>query len=327
MAITVPRRRFRLSLKWLKPPPTPPDGAMTLVEHLRELRYRLIVAVLAIVVGMILSAFFFPQLFELLTKPYFAGIEALKAKRPEAVTSLVTTDLAAPFLLALKVCAVAGAAVTAPIWLYQLWAFIVPGLYAREKKWSLIFLGAATPLFLAGIATAYVVLPKGISVLLSFTQAGVTNLQDINTYLSFLLRLMIVFGIAYLLPLVVVVLNLTGVVTAKQLASARKYFVFGAFVFGAVATPSTDVFSMLALALPMALLFVLAEVVAHLVDRRRAKRAKTAGLDSVAAGSVGRDRALRELSETEPEASAERDDQSPDSESESDPPRRGEELQ
>ena len=102
--------------------------------------------------------------------------------------------------------------------------------------------------------------PKGITVLLSFTQAGITNLQDINTYLSFLLRVMLVFGIAFLIPLLVLMLNIVGVVKAKQLAKYRVYVIFGTFVFGAVATPSTDPFSMLALALPMSLLFLVAEV-------------------------------------------------------------------
>ena len=164
---------------------------------------------------------------------------------------------------------------TGPIWLYQLWAFIVPGLLAKEKKWALIFIGTASPLFAAGVAVGYIVLPKGITVLLSFTQAGITNLQDINTYLSFLLRVMLVFGIAFLIPLLVLMLNIVGVVKATQLSKYRVYVIFGTFVFGAVATPSTDPFSMLALALPMSLLFLIAEVIAHILDRRKARRARS----------------------------------------------------
>ena len=148
---------------------------------------------------------------------------------------------------------VAGLVLTSPIWLYQLWAFVVPGLLAKEKKWALIFIGLAAPLFAGGVLVAYVVLPKAISVLLNFTQSGVTNLQDINLYLSFLLRLMVVFGIAFLMPLLVVMLNFLGVVKAAQLRRYRTCVIFGTFVFGAVAT-STDPFSMLALALPMAAL-------------------------------------------------------------------------
>ncbi len=224
---------------------------MTLFEHLRELRYRLVIASLAIIVGMIISGFFYPALFDILTRPYYAGIADLKANKPGAVTALVSNNLASPFTLALKVCMVGGLVLTSPIWLYQLWAFVVPGLLAKEKKWALIFIGLAAPLFASGVLVAYVVLPKAISVLLNFTQSGVTNLQDINLYLSFLLRLMVVFGIAFLLPLLVVMLNFLGVVKAAQLRKYRTYVIFGTFVFGAVATPSTDPFSMLALALPM----------------------------------------------------------------------------
>ena len=218
MSLTIKGRPIRFSLKWLKPPPVPPDGSMTLFEHLRELRYRLVVASLAIIAGMVLSAFFYSELFALLRRPYDLGIADLQANNPDAVTDLVNIGLASPFTLALKTCAVAGAVLTAPLWLYQLWAFVVPGLLAKEKKWALIFIGTATPLFVLGIATAYFVLPKAIAVLLGFTQQGVSNLQDINTFLSFMLRLMIVFGIAYLIPLLVLMLNIVGVVKARQLS-------------------------------------------------------------------------------------------------------------
>lgn len=215
---------------------------MTLFEHLRELRYRLVVSILAIIVGMVVAWFFRYDLLDILQRPYFQAIEALKAKHPDANTSLVNINLTSPLTLSLKVSALAGAIVTAPFWLYQLWAFVVPGLLAKEKKWALIFIAAATPMFVGGVVVAYFVLPKAITVLLSFTQSGVTNLQDINAYLSFLLRLMIVFGIGFLIPLIVLMLNIVGVITAKQMAKYRTLVIFGTFVFGAVATPSTDPF-------------------------------------------------------------------------------------
>jgi sec-independent protein translocase protein TatC len=273
VALSVLGRPVRLNLNWLKPPPTPPDGSMTLFEHLRELRYRLVIAVGAILIGMIVSALFYDQLFDILRFPYDVAIADLKEKNPDQVTDLVNIGIASPFTLALKICAVAGIVLTAPIWLYQLWSFIVPGLLAKEKKWALIFIGTATPLFLAGVAVGYLVMPKGISVLLGFTQDGVDNLQNINDFLSFLLRVMVVFGIAFLIPLVVLMLNIVGVIKASQLSKARVYVIFGTFVFGAVATPSTDPFSMLALAAPMTVLFLVAEALAHILDRRKAKRA------------------------------------------------------
>jgi sec-independent protein translocase protein TatC len=297
VSLTIKGRPIHFSLKWLKPPPVPPDGTMTLFEHLRELRYRLIVSALAIIVGMIVAWFFRYDLMDILQRPYFQAIDALKAKNPDATTLLVNINLTSPLTLALKVSALAGLLITAPFWLYQLWAFIVPGLLAKEKKWALIFIGAATPMFVGGVVVGYIVLPKAITVLLSFTQSGVSNLQDINAYLSFLLRLMLVFGIAFLIPLVVLMLNIVGVIKAKQLSKYRSLVIFGTFVFGAVATPSTDPFSMLALALPMTVLFLAAEVIAHILDRRKERAVALAGDDWLVRRSVADDKALRELSE------------------------------
>ncbi|HVD53539.1 MAG TPA: twin-arginine translocase subunit TatC [Propionibacteriaceae bacterium] len=306
MSLTIKGRPIHFSLKWLKPPPVPPDGTMTLFEHLRELRYRLIVSALAIIAGMVVAWFFRYELLDILQRPYFQAIEALKAKHPDANTSLVNINLTSPLTLSLKVAALAGAIVTAPFWLYQLWAFVVPGLLAKEKKWALIFIAAATPMFVGGVVVAYFVLPKAITVLLSFTQSGVTNLQDINAYLSFLLRLMLVFGLGFLIPLIVLMLNIVGVIKAKQMAKYRSLVIFGTFVFGAVATPSTDPFSMLAVAAPMALLFLGAEVIAHILDRRKERQAALAGDDLIVRHTVSDDNALRELTEDpgdEPEPS------------------------
>jgi sec-independent protein translocase protein TatC len=299
VSLTIKGRPIHFSLKWLKPPPVPPDGTMTLFEHLRELRYRLIVSALAIILGMIVAWFFRYDLMDILQRPYFQAIDALKAKNPDATTLLVNINLTSPLTLALKVSALAGVLITAPFWLYQLWAFIVPGLLAKEKKWTLIFIAAATPMFAGGVIIGYIVLPKAIAVLLSFTQSGVSNLQDINAYLSFLLRLMVVFGIAFLIPLVVLMLNIVGVIKAKQLSKYRSLVIFGTFVFGAVATPSTDPFSMLALALPMTVLFLAAEVIAHILDRRKERAVALAGDDWLVRRSVADDKALRELSEGE----------------------------
>jgi sec-independent protein translocase protein TatC len=297
VSLTIKGRPIHFSLKWLKPPPVPPDGTMTLFEHLRELRYRLIVSILAILAGMIAAWFFRYGLLALLQQPYFQAIDALKAKNPDTQTLLVNINLTSPLALSLKVSALAGLIVTAPFWLYQLWAFVVPGLLAKEKKWALIFIAAATPMFIGGVIVAYVVLPKAIAVLLSFTQAGVSNLQDINAYLSFLLRLMLVFGIGFLIPLIVLMLNIVGVIKAKQMAKYRSLVIFGTFVFGAVATPSTDPFSMLAVAAPMALLFLGAEVIAHILDRRKERQAALAGDDLIVRHTVTDDKALRELSD------------------------------
>jgi sec-independent protein translocase protein TatC len=297
VSLSVRGRPIHFSLAWLKPPPLPADGSMTLFEHLRELRYRLVVASLAIIVGTVLAWFFRERLVDVLMQPYEQAVAALKAKNPGATTIIVNTGLASPFTLALKVSALAGVVLTAPVWLWQLWSFIVPGLLAKEKKWALIFISAATPLFLAGVWVGYIVMPKGIAVLLGFTQSGVANLQDLNQFLSFLMRMMVVFGLAFEIPLIVLLLNILGVVPAHYLAKYRTYVIFGTFVFGAVATPSTDPFSMLALALPMTVLFLAAEVIAHILDRRKVRRVAIAGDDLVLAGSVENDQALKSLSD------------------------------
>jgi sec-independent protein translocase protein TatC len=291
VSLTIRGRPIRLSFAWLKPPKAGPDGSMSLFEHIAELRYRLIIMALTIIVGTVVAWFFRDYLTELIFRPYQVAADALRAKNPNADITLVNNGVASPFTLALKVSALAGILVTSPILLYQLWAFVVPGLLAKEKKWTLIFLGSATPLFLAGVAVGYYVMPKGLVVLLGFTENGIANLQDVNQFLSFLMRFMLVFGIAFLIPEVVLILNIVGVLKAKYLAKYRSLIIFGTFVFGAVATPSTDPFSMLALALPMTVLFLVAEVIAHILDRRKARRGT---IDLVA-----RDKALRGMSDAE----------------------------
>jgi len=250
---------------------------MSLADHLRELRYRLIVSLSVIALGMVGSAFFYNQLMGLLTAPLLSAQQQLAVSNPELDLQAVLPDVTTPFLLALKVVGIAGLVVTSPVWIYQAWAYVVPALVAREKRLALVFLSAALPLFLFGVLVAYWVLPQGIVVMMQFTPMGVdvTNLLDINNFLGLLIQLMLVFGLGFLVPVFVVALNLLGVLTADQLKGARTYVIFGCFVFAAAATPGGDPFSMIALAVPMALLFVAAEAVCRVNDRRRARRVGT----------------------------------------------------
>lgn len=249
---------------------------MTLVEHLRELRNRVFKGVLAIALAMIVGWIFYDFLFNLLVEPYKNGVKNLSDR--ELTQRLVQGSITGPFVLQIKIALLAGLVVASPVWLYQMWAFIMPGLHKNERKWTLIFAAVAGPLFMAGVALGYAVLPKGISMLLSFTVDGVANFIEVGMYLSFALRMLIAFGVAFEIPLFVVLLNLAGVVSAEQLKQSRRWIVLLAFVFAAVATPSSDPFSMLALAIPMTLLFLVSEMVAHLVDRRRARRGGYAGV-------------------------------------------------
>ncbi len=250
--------------------PHPDDGRMTLVSHLRELRTRLFISVCAIFVGTVLGWIFYAQLSEWLLAPYESIRERL-ADEKGVETQAVITGVGNPFMLQVKVSLVAGLVAASPVWLYELWAFIMPGLHRHERKWTLVFVAIAGPMFLAGIVLGYLVLPKGLEVLIGFTPEQVTSLIDLSGYLSFVLRILLVFGIAFEIPLFVILLNLAGVVSARQLGRWRSWIILGTFIFAAVATPSTDPITMLMLAFPMMILFLASEGIAWLVDRRRGR--------------------------------------------------------
>ncbi|MFP5252390.1 MAG: twin-arginine translocase subunit TatC [Actinomycetes bacterium] len=259
-------RLFRVSPQH----PVGPDGRMALADHLRELRARLMRVSAALVLGMVAAWFFYDTLFTLLLDPYEDARVRLEAKGVR--TEPVLSGVASALLLRIKVSALAAVVATSPFWLYQIWAFIVPGLHAHEKRWTRLFSLIAGPLFISGVAVAYYVLPRGIEVLIGFTQPELQNLVPFDTYLSFIIRMMLVFGVAFEIPVFVVMLNLAGIVRGRTLATYRPWIVVGTFVFAAVATPSTDPFSMIMLAIPMSLLFLVSEGIARLVDRRRAGR-------------------------------------------------------
>ncbi|HSX67957.1 twin-arginine translocase subunit TatC [Nocardioides sp.] len=254
--------------------PVGADGKMALSDHFREFRARLLKIALIWIAGFALSLVFHDQLLQVVMAPY----EAAQRVLPEGTTEPVITGAGAPLMVYLQLSALATTVLTAPLWLYQLWAFILPGLHRKEKKWSMIFVVVAAPLFLAGVAVGYVTLPKGLEVLISFTPENFTNLVDFGHYLSFFSRTLIVFGIAFEIPVFVVLANLAGVVRGQSLGAHRHWIIIGVFVFAAVATPSTDPFTMCAMAIPMVLLFLVSELIARLNDRRRARRSPNAGL-------------------------------------------------
>ncbi len=248
--------------------PVGPDGRMALADHLRELRARVLKIVTIVFVGMIVALFFFKPIFALVLGPY----ETAVAQLPEDIESVATiAGVGGPLMLYLKLCGTTSLILTSPLWLYQIWAFILPGLHDKERKWSRVFAAIAGPLFLTGVAVGYFTLPKGLEILIGLTQADLTNLVEFGDYLSFLIRTLLVFGIAFEIPVFVVLLNLAGVLTGKALGSHRAWVIIGTFVFAAVATPSTDPFTMLFLAVPMVLLFVISELIARFLDRRKAQ--------------------------------------------------------
>jgi sec-independent protein translocase protein TatC len=256
---------------------------MALADHLREFRARTLRAVLAMLAGVIVALFFYDQLLELVLAPYD---DAKQALGEDVETKAYINSVGGPLMLQLKLCGMAGLVGTSPYWLYQVWAFILPGLHAHERKWSRIFAAVAGPLFIGGVAVGYYVLPRGLEVLIGFTPANLENLVEFGEYFSFLIRMLLVFGVAFEIPLFVVLLSLAGVVSGKSLAEHRPWIILGVFVFAAVATPSTDPFSMLALAVPMMLLFFVSEVIARLLDRRRKRADGSAGWDDDAASDL-----------------------------------------
>ncbi len=249
-------------------PPPSDDARMSLTEHLRELRRRLLISVIVIVIGFVVGFVYYEEISRVLTDPYTSTVRRL-AREQGVKSEAIVAGVATPFLLQMKVALVSGIVLASPVWLYQIWAFIMPGLHRTERKWTMLFAAIAGPLFLAGVALGYYVLPKGLAVLIGFTPDQVTNLVDLNGYLSFILRILLVFGISFEIPLFVVLLNLAGVVRARHLSRWRSWIVFGTFIFAAVATPSTDPITMLMLATPMTILFLISEQIARFVDRRR----------------------------------------------------------
>ncbi len=247
---------------------------MALSDHLRELRARILKAALAITVAFVISLFFFDALFAVVNEPYQQAREALGEDRTVATTS----GAAGGFLLYLKLCGLGALVGSSPFWLYQIWAFILPGLHSTEKKWTAIFGAIAGPLFFAGLALGYLTLPKGLEILIGFTPGDLTNLVEFNDYLSFFTRTLLAFGIAFEIPVFVVLLNMAGIVKGKSLGAHRPWIIVGSFLFAAIATPSGDPFTMTFMAVPLVVLFLISEVIARLNDRRRAGRGINAGL-------------------------------------------------
>ncbi len=251
---------------------------MPLTGHLRELYHRTLRSALALLVASAVCLFFHDVLFDVVTEPFEAIRQQYSAEG--ANVTLNFGGVADPFTYVLKISLLFGVFLSSPVWFYQLWAFITPGLHVHERRWAVAFLFAAVPLFLGGAAVAYMFLPKGFDLLVGFNPnpKRVANIILFENYLSFVTRMLLVFGAAFVAPVFVVLLNLVGVVSARGLLHAWRPVTFGAFVFAAVATPSGDPWTMTALAAPMMLLYFAAAGICAINDRRRA-RAVVDGLD------------------------------------------------
>lgn len=250
---------------------------MPLREHLRELRNRLVKSGVAIVLGSIGGWFLYPWMFKALQHPLtVAAIET------GTDTKLNFGDPTSAFNLQLKLAIYLGIVVTSPIWMYQLWAFILPGLTRREKQYALGFSFAAVVLFLSGLTLAWMVLPNAMVFFASFVPDGTVAFNTVESYFSFVTRLMLSFGVAFVVPLILVGMNMMGMVSALTLAKGWRIAVFVCFLAAAMASPTAEVSMMFLLALPMVGLYMVAVGVAWFVDRRRARQAALLGDDEVA---------------------------------------------
>jgi sec-independent protein translocase protein TatC len=246
--------------------PRDPEGRMTLAEHLRELRSRLVKSILAIAAGGVVGLVFYQRIIAAFVGPFRDVAEA------EGLTAEINFGgIADPFVIPLKIALLTGVILASPVWIYQLWAFVTPGLYRNERKWAAAVVLTSVPLFLAGIALCFWLLPRGLAVILGFTPKDVANIVLFSDYLSFVMRLVLVFGVAFLLPVFVVLLNAVGVLSGATLSHTRRWTVLGIFVFAAVATPTGDPITMIMLAGPMWILFETSVLICRFNDRRRAR--------------------------------------------------------
>ncbi|MFI9594818.1 twin-arginine translocase subunit TatC [Nonomuraea sp. NPDC052265] len=243
-----------------------PEGRMPLMEHLRELRNRLLISVLAVVLGIVVGWILFDPVWEALRAPY---CETVQSRQLNGHCSLVYNGIFQSFFITLKVSAMVGVVVASPVWLYQIWAFVTPALYRNEKRYSIAFLGLAVPLFVFGAGLAYVIMDTSLGILLSFSLEDTVATISIDEYLDYVLIMLLIFGVSFELPLLLVFLNVIGVLSHATVKKHRRTVIFAMFVFGAVITPGGDPLTMMALAAPMIILYFLAELFMYVRERRR----------------------------------------------------------
>jgi len=247
---------------------------MSVIDHLRELRRRLIVVVILVVIGAVVGWYLYPHTIDFLKRPYCDVPAQYRYQVPGHPKDcvLIYNQVLGGFGARLKISVISGIIFTSPFWLYQLWAFITPGLRKNERRYTIIFILTSTLLFACGVALSFVLLYKALDTLLRLSGSGTVALLTVTDYISFVTLMLIVFGCAFELPLIIVMANFAGVLPAKLLVRTQRIGIFLVFAFAAVATPSTDPFTMLGMAIPMVILYEAAVLVAVAHDRRKARR-------------------------------------------------------
>jgi sec-independent protein translocase protein TatC len=253
-----------------------PEGRMPLMDHIRELRNRIVKAAIAGVLGMVVGLVFFSRIWNFITDPYCKAVKG-------CVVGQIGRTLAASgpldgFYLHIKVAFVVGLVLTSPVWLYQLWSFIAPGLYSKERKYTYSFLGAAVPLFALGFFFAMLMMGRGLHYLIDMIPGNTTNIFTADTYIGYFIAMVLGFGLCFELPLLLVMLNVTGVLPHSRFKKWRRVMIFLVFVFAGIASPSPDPITMLMLGAVCMVLVESAEVVVYLNDRRRGRLTPFEGL-------------------------------------------------
>ena len=242
---------------------------MDLIGHLRELRRRMGFSLIAFVLVSIGAFFIYPLLLELIRDPLCSLDDRFLG--PQGC-DLIFTKVGGGFMFRLKVTALAGIFLASPVWLYQMWAFITPGLTAKEKKYAMPFLFTSVILFVAGGVVAYLAMPQGLQLLLTIGGEGLVAFLDAEKYLSFVGLMVLGFGVMFELPVFLFFLGLVGVLSATQLRQQRRTALVAIVALSAVVTPSQDPYTLLALSVPLYVMYELTIVALRLVDRGRAKR-------------------------------------------------------
>jgi sec-independent protein translocase protein TatC len=249
------------------------DGSMTLIEHIRELRNRLFWASLGIVGGLIVGFIISRWTFHMLSQPY-CGLDTSWVRNPisgKLECRFITLGVGDQLILRLKIALWVGLVLGAPVWLYNLWAFIAPGLHKHERKWAYIFVAIAAPLFIGGAVLAFFVVKHSLAFIMDAGVIGGTTQLEVTAYISFVTSMILLFGVAFEFPLILLMLNFTGVVTGRRLLSWWRIVIFLSFAFAAIATPDPGPFGMTLLAACMSLLYFVAVFIAMINDKRKGR--------------------------------------------------------
>lgn len=245
---------------------------MPLAQHLRELRNRLFIAILGVVACAVVGWIFYSELIDWLIEPLR---DVRDAEGREIVNINFGASITQPFSVQLKVSVFVGIVLSSPLWIWQIWGFLMPGLKPKERRIALAYFFAGVPLFLAGAALAAWAIPRTVAILLSFTPAGAANLQDAMTYLNFVLYFILAFGLAFLMPVALVGLNQLRILSVRMMIKGWRVALMIILVFAAFVTPDPSAWTMIALSIPVYILYWGAIGVSALLERRRRKKDPT----------------------------------------------------